>query len=269
MKVTKNINSLLNKCGYKVEKYDEKTGRTYYETQLFKALYEISALYQECIFNKEYEIDEVRLKLLSNLIGTGYCEGLYIIEYLKRSLHLDGDICEFGVAQGTTSALLAYEILNTNKNIWLFDSFEGLPIPSEKDILINDIFNLGSMEAYKGTMSCPEEMVRSRLSTINFPPNRIKIVPGFIEKTIHNTVLPQKVCFAYIDFDFYEPIQIALHYLDGVVQLGGSIIVDDYDFFSKGAKFAVDEFYDDKKDQYDIQFPVKSAGNFCLLIKKK
>jgi O-methyltransferase len=66
-----------------------------------------------------------------------------LIEYLHQSLPVEGDVCEFGVAQGAISAVLAHEIKNTNKNIWLFDSFEGLPEPSEKDILINDLFHFG------------------------------------------------------------------------------------------------------------------------------
>ena len=34
----------------------------------------------------------------------------------------------------------------------LFDSFEGLPMPTERDQLKDDIFALGSMAAYAGAM---------------------------------------------------------------------------------------------------------------------
>jgi O-methyltransferase len=189
------------------------------------------------------------------------------MDYLRKVIVLGGDICEFGVAQGATSALLAYEIKDTDKKIWLFDSFEGLPEPSEKDILIHDICGLGSMEAYKGEMSCPEDMVRARLADIGFPPDRTRIVPGFLEETIHNADLPQKVCFAYIDFALYEPTLVALQYLDKVLVQGGIIGIDDYDYFSKGVKTAVDEFYHSRKGDYEMIVPLKSAGPFCFLQK--
>ena len=261
------IRSILRHFNLKIEK-SGKDGRTFTEEQQIKAIHEINSLYNEFVFFSDKKYNDSQISLLKNLIGTGYGEGLYILDTLQKSLPVEGDICEFGVAQGATSVLLANEIKDTRKNLWLFDSFEGLPKPTDKDSLINDIFNLGSMAAYKGTMACPVDMVRSRLADIKFPPERTIIVPGFIEKTIHNPGLPEKVCFAYIDFDFYEPILIALNFLDHVLQPGGFVIVDDYNFFSDGVKIAVDEFYAANKEKYELAFPVKPAGFFCILKKK-
>lgn len=263
----KYIKLILRRFNLKIER-SNKIGNTFTDDQLIKAVNEINALYNEFVFNNNKKHDEIQISLLKNLIGTGFGEGLYLLDSLQKSLLIEGDVCEFGVAQGATSALIANELKNANKNLWLFDSFEGLPKPSGKDSLINDIFNLGSMEAYKGTMACPMDMVKSRLSDINFPDKRTKIIPGFIEKTIFDPNLPKKVCFAYIDFDFYEPISIALNYLDRVLQPRGFIIVDDYNFFSEGVEIAVDEFYNNNKEKYEIQFPIKSAGFFCILRKK-
>lgn len=267
MHFNESIKLIMRRFNLKIEKYDKK-GYTFSEKQLINAINEINSLYNEFVFNNNKNYDDIQISLLKNLIGTGFGEGLYLLDSLQKSLFIEGDVCEFGVAQGATSALIANELKNTNKNLWLFDSFEGLPNPTKKDSLINDIFNLGSMEAYKGTMACPVDMVKSRLSDINFPSERTKIIPGFIEKTIYDQNLPKKVCFAYIDFDFYEPILIALNYLDRVLQPRGFIIVDDYNFFSEGVKIAVDEFYNSNKEKYEIQFPIKSAGFFCLLRKK-
>ena len=262
------LNSFLTKFGYKLVTFDRESKRTFWEERYRNALIELSTLYDKYIFNKEFTTDEESLNLLSNSMYTSFCTGLYLIEYLHQSLLVEGDVCEFGVAQGAISAVLAHEIKNTNKNIWLFDSFEGLPEPSEKDILINDVLHLGSMQAYKGMMSFPEDIVKARLSDIHFPPDRIRIVPGFIEKTIYGPNLPKTVCFAYLDFDLYEPILIALNFLDTVLQPGGFIIIDDYDFLTKGPKFAVDEFYDARKENYSLTLPMRKAGIFCILCKK-
>jgi Macrocin-O-methyltransferase (TylF) len=43
------------------------------------------------------------------------------------------------VAQGATSQLMAAEFQSEKeRNLWLFDSFEGLPRPSSQYELIND-----------------------------------------------------------------------------------------------------------------------------------
>jgi hypothetical protein len=206
-----------------------------------------------------------RQELMVQLFGTDLSEALHLVWHLNRVLNLEGDVCEFGVAQGATSALIANEIRETDKNLWLFDSFEGLPKPSDRDILIDDIFNLGSIEKYQGTMASGQEQVIGRLNSINFPLDRVKVVAGFIEKTAKYAGLPDRVCFAYVDFDFYEPIMIALDILDSRLPVGGIVMVDDYGFFSEGAKTAVDEFVAARELRYEKQPSPEWAGKFCVL----
>jgi len=194
------------------------------------------------------------------------------VEALFRCKDVEGDICEFGVAQGETSSLIANEIdLYSSKTLHLFDSFEGLPRPSEKDKLKDDIFSLGSMAAYAGTMSNPEKLVRQRLDAISFPMERCVIHKGFIEELIHEGIdFPSKVCFAYLDFDFYEPTILTLDYLHKVTTPGAIIIVDDYDFFSTGIKTAVDEFIHKNNSVntvYDFHIPNTIYGHFAVLTR--
>ena len=213
----------------------------------------------------------IRPRLLFRLLGTSPFEAYFIIESLSQTKSVDGDVCEFGVAQGETSALIANEISDSGKMLHLFDSFKGLPKPTGKDKLKNDIFSLGSIEAYEGTMSCPESMVVSRLQAISFSPRRYIIHRGFVEHSIgSDSRLPEKVSFAYVDFDFYEPIKTALEFLHRVCPAGAVIIVDDYDFFSTGAKTAVDEFVLEKNaavKAYDVLIPDKRLGYFAVLSK--
>lgn len=212
---------------------------------------------------------EGRLDLLARLIGTDVSEGLWVLDALHRALPLDGDVCEFGVAQGATSALLANEIRATDKALWLFDSFQGLPRPHEKDRLINDIFNLGSMEAYRGQMNFSDDLVRERLAGVGFPSERAHIVAGFIEDTIHTSPLPERVCFAYIDFDFYMPILTALNFLAARLPVGGRVVVDDYGYFSSGVQTAVEEFMAAHSDAYALELPPDWAGHFATLIRQQ
>jgi O-methyltransferase len=210
---------------------------------------------------------EDRAGLLAKLVGTSVGEAMYILNHLHLGLKVPGDICEFGVAQGATSRLLATEIFSSERHFWLFDSFEGLPAPTEKDRLIDDIFGLGSMAAYKGQMACPEVQVLAKLQEVSFPESRVHVRKGWVRDCLATGPLPKQVCFAYVDFDFYEPILDALQFLDRVMPVGGQIVVDDYGFFSEGAQTATDEFVVSQNGAYNLSLPVPSAGHFAILSK--
>jgi len=229
--------------------------------------------YQLNITRKDIKIckDENRTKILGRLLGTPPSEAYYIIYSLYQSKEVEGDICEFGVAQGETSSLIANEIREQDKILHLFDSFKGLPKPSERDKLIDDIFSLGSIDAYKGKMESPVSFVLSRLSAIDFPEDRFIIHKGFFEEIIgSDDKLPDKVSFAYVDFDFYEPTKIVLEFLDRVTTTNSIIIVDDYGYFSSGVKEAVDEFIVRMNRTnliYDLFIPDIDLGYFAIIRK--
>ena len=214
--------------------------------------------------------NETRIRLMKNLLGTPPSEAYFLVRFLYATKDIEGDVCEFGVAQGMTSKLIANEIKESSKNLHLFDSFEGLPEPTEKDQLKDDIFNFGSIQAYTGAMSNPQSSVRARLAELAFPENRYVIHKGFIEQLIRRkkSSLPTRVSFAYIDFDFFEPTLIALEYLHEVTREGTMLIVDDYDFFSTGVKTAVEEFIANHEEDYELFFLFKEFGHFAILTKK-
>lgn len=258
------IKSILKNIGYKIERV---TNVHPLENKYHKLITEVYRVYKH-ILPMLPDIDEKTITLMTQLDGTQVSEAIYILHYLNSSLELEGDICEFGIAQGLTSMLIAHQLKKTKKDIWLFDSFEGLPKPTKKDILKDDIFNLGTIEEYQGTMAHKPESVLSKMKNILFPLDRVKLVPGFIEETIYQNNLPKKVAFAYVDFDFYEPIKIALNFLDKALSEQGFILVDDYDFFSTGAKTAVDEFVKEAENHFELILPIEGVGHFCILKKQ-
>ncbi len=228
---------------------------------------EIAGIYETQIFPDLPAADN-RLTLLTALEGTGISEAFFILHYLHSSINnAAGDVCEFGVAQGFTSALLANELLRYDRHLWLFDSFEGLSKPSDKDELIDDIFELGSIAKYERTMSYGKQFLIEQLSKVQIPPERVHVVEGFIEQLSPEVELPNQVCFAYVDFDLYEPIACALNLLHKSLSSGGSIIIDDYGFFSAGAKLAVDEFASAHASEYEVNSPPSFSGHFRILSK--
>ncbi len=217
--------------------------------------------------------NEVRPALLGRLTGTPPAEAYFIVQALIKTRSLEGDVCEFGVAQGETSALIANELTlhSPSKILHLFDSFEGLSRPTEKDELIHDMFALGSMEAYAGTMAYAVDSVKSRLNAISIAPDRYKIHPGFIEDVLRtDKALPERVSFAYVDFDLYEPIRVALEFLHQRTGCGAAVIVDDYGYFSAGARTAVDEFvasHNMAQKVYDCFVPETDFG-YCAVLTR-
>jgi O-methyltransferase len=228
---------------------------------------EIEELYRAYLFN-ELPRRAGRGRDLSDLIGTTVSEAVYIVKYLHDSLRVPGDVCEFGVAQGATSKLLAAEIMSlSDRKLWLFDSFEGLPAPTKEDRLIDDIFKLGAMDKYQGMMASPESQVLDTLASIDFPRERVKIKRGWVRDAIKTADLPTQIAFAYVDFDFYEPIKDALEFIDRHMPPGGQIVVDDYGYFSEGAQLAVDRFIASADKRFIFNLPVSFAGHFCMLSK--
>lgn len=211
------------------------------------------------------KLSDKEVLLISELLGTTIYEAFYLKIYFEKTLIVKGHICEFGVAQGRTSALLAYLTRNLDKKLWLFDSFQGLSKPSSEDVLIQDIFDLGSIGKYEGEMSFSKDMVISNLKLHSLPLDQVIIVEGFINRTYKE--IPETVAFAYIDFDFYEPIILTLEELDRRLPVGGVVIIDDYNFFSTGTKSAVDHFLLSKKGSYNLQIPDEIYGYFCILTK--
>lgn len=217
-------------------------------------------------------VNEQRVKLLARQYGTPPTEAFFILEALLKTQHVPGDVCEFGCAQGVTTRTMANELLAGDKVLHAFDSFEGLPKPSEKDRLKDDIFKLDRIEAYAGQMACPEEMVRAELEASGLPWRRYMIHKGFVERILdgHATeILPTQVSFAYIDVDWYEGIKVCLSFLHPITPSGAIVIVDDYKFFSDGGQRAVDEFLAEQVGVYEMaEHDCGPKGHFAVLTKQ-
>jgi len=233
------VRFVLEKFGYKIFKTENSLVSQHNFDNLAKG-YEVLL---NVVKEESLASNPKRYTLLGRLQGTPPTEAFSIVQALSRTKALQGDVCEFGVAQGETTALIANEIHESSKRLHVFDSFEGLSKPTEKDVLIDDVFELGSMEAYEGEMSFPKEWVLGRINSVNFPLDRVVTHEGYVEQTLKNNKnLPESVSMAYVDLAFYEPILVTLEFLDNVLESGGMIIVDDYGFFSSGAQSAVDEW---------------------------
>jgi O-methyltransferase len=232
-----------------------------------RTTYELVRLAARFVF-RDLRVSDAQLARLSSLTGTPAFQALYILDALNRTKDVRGDVCEYGVAQGRTSALIATTLnqLEGNKRLWLYDSFEGLPKPSTKDVLLHDLYGLGDMAKYEGMFSIPEDLVRAELDRAGFPPDRATICKGWIEASTLPARSPAMISFAYLDMDFYQSTKDVLAVLTERMPAGGIAVADDYDFFSSGVKTAIDEIMTEFPGVFTLERPFEDK--FVVLTRR-
>lgn len=123
--------------------------------------------------------------------------------------------------------------IHASRNLWLFDTFQGLPKPS-KDNPDYKIANL-----YTGTFVASMEEVRNSLHSLGVSDN-VHLVPGLFQDTLQNAPI-ESISLLHLDGDWYESVKVCLDALYDKVSPGGIIQFDDYGHWA-GARKAVDEF---------------------------
>lgn len=153
------------------------------------------------------------------------------------SENVAGDVVEFGCYVGESSKYLMKTLVTTNsdKKLFVYDSFEGLP-------------DLSKWEENTGWR--PRTLKTSRdVLEQNFIDNNLPI--PFAHKNwfrdIPNQCLPEKVAFAFLDGDFYESIYDSLTQVFDRVEDNGLILFHDYQRNDlPGVKAAVDTFLQER-----------------------
>lgn len=130
---------------------------------------------------------------------------------------VEGDVVELGCNEGQ-SAVLIQKVLDgagSDRQLHLFDSFEGLPSASAVD---------GG--AYRGgDLATTEDVVRR-----NFLDHGLAapvIHRGWFTDTLP-AQLPERIAFAHLDGDLYESILTSLEYTYPRLSRGAVCLVDDY-----------------------------------------
>lgn len=181
-----------------------------------------------------------------SLVGAG---GLEATDRAAQGVNIagvEGDFAELGVARGGCASLLGMSAFGAGappRKLWLFDSYEGLPEPGERDFVTNGDTGDHVRPLPKGScLGALEEVRAVTLGKFKLPEDRLEFVQGWFENTVPATRDQiQKLAILRIDGDWYESTKVCLEGLFEKVQPGGVVIIDDYDSCI-GAKRAVDEF---------------------------
>jgi hypothetical protein len=161
-----------------------------------------------------------------------------------------GSIVECGVWRGGSMMLVAKTLIecgDTSRDLYLYDTFEGMPPPAKAD---QDCFGqpaaarLRAEETAKAesgvwAISSLEEVKRN-MASVGYPEEKLHFVSGKVESTIP-ACIPDGIAILRLDTDWYESTAHELTHLYPRLASGGALIIDDYGYW-QGARKAVDEF---------------------------
>ena len=158
-------------------------------------------------------------------------------DILRRGV--PGDVIETGVWRGGASIFMRAVLKvwgDTERIVWVADSFEGLPKPNPAryardrgSILWQFPYLAVSLDAVKGNFA--------RYGLLD---NQVRFLVGWFKDTLPKAEI-QQLAVLRLDADMYESTMDVLRPLYHKVSIGGYVIVDDYGGM-ESCKAAVDDF---------------------------
>ena len=174
------------------------------------------------------------------------------VRYLVQN-HVEGAMVECGTWRGGQAMIVALTLMqlgDTTRDLYLFDTFEGMPAPSDRDTRYDGEMNADVMlQLSVGDRTSSENAwcvadqrdVLAGMASTNYPAARVHLVPGLVEDTIPSEA-PSTIALLRLDTDWYESTRHELEHLWDCVVPNGVVIIDDYDWWN-GSRDAVDEFF--------------------------
>lgn len=173
------------------------------------------------------------------------------VNYIIKN-KIAGDIVECGVWKGgsimaITKTLL--ELKSYDKELYLFDTFEGMPKPTEFDVSYKDKLAIKEFEDQKIDNNSSDwlrielDEVKKNVFSTGYNKEKFHFIKGKVEDTIPKNS-PETISILRLDTDWYDSTRHELIHLFPRLVRGGVVIIDDYGFW-RGAKKAVDEYFEE------------------------
>jgi O-methyltransferase len=170
---------------------------------------------------------------------------------------IEGDVVEFGCFVGESSKYLMKTLveLNSDKKLFVYDSFEGLP----------DLTQWEENSGWRArTLKTSKEVLINNFETNGLPLPTIH-KDWFCD--VPQDKIPEKISFAFLDGDFYNSIYDSLSKIYDKVQDGGYIFFHDFrrpDL--PGVDAAIRDFLQERGLPYHVIEVTEQVG---LLIKNR
>ena len=201
------------------------------------------------------DIDQADLRFVEKFTDftmTSIDRRLHLLESVRYIVRhkVPGAIVECGVWRGGSMMLVADTLSGlgaTDRVLYLFDTFAGMPPPTEVDVDFTGSRAAERLRADQGRIResnvwaiASLDDVRSNMASIGYPEQLTRFVEGMVEETVPARA-PVEIALLRLDTDWYESTKHELVHLFPRISRGGVVIIDDYGYW-KGARKAVDEF---------------------------
>jgi len=160
-------------------------------------------------------------------------------DVLRRSV--PGDLIETGVWRGGAcifmrAVLKAHGVVD--RNVWLADSFQGLPKPDARYAQ-----DAGDLHHTAPELSVSRSQVEDNFRRYGLLDDQVKFLVGWFADTLPGAPI-ERLAVLRLDGDMYGSTIQALESLYDKLSKGGYVIVDDYTL--KGCRAATDDFRRDR-----------------------
>lgn len=170
---------------------------------------------------------------------------------------IPGALVECGVWRGGSVLAMIRTLQKAgvdDRAIYLFDTFEGMTRPSERDTSTFDLPALQTWTASESAGRIPWEWafdpdvfnfddVRSLIRGSGYPVDQVHFVRGRVEDTLPGAA-PEPIAVLRLDTDWYESTWHELVHLYPRVAKAGILIIDDYGHWD-GCRKAVDQYFNE------------------------
>jgi O-methyltransferase len=169
---------------------------------------------------------------------------------------IEGDLVECGVWNGGSAALLAVATMGRrgDRDVWLYDSFRGLPPPTERDPeAVREFW-------FQGWNMGQELRVREIWRRLRLPTRRLHIRRGWFTQSFRSEEIGS-IAVLHIDCDWYDSVKLCLDSWYDKVTPGGIVILNDYNLYS-GANDAVHDFLAERRTSVEIHLLGRAGAYF-------
>lgn len=181
----------------------------------------------------------------------------YFYRRLEQIADVEGDIVECGVGRGVSllnwctyvefSQRFQDEPKWPVRQVWGFDSFEGLPAPTSEDVSAerDNTPHIRAGLVSDTSVNGVIQMLERKNVSSDFIASNLHLVPGWFDNTLSG--FEANIALLHVDVDLYDSYVTVLNELYDKVVPGGVIAFDEYDHERyPGATKAIDAFFADK-----------------------
>ncbi|HEV8543029.1 MAG TPA: TylF/MycF/NovP-related O-methyltransferase [Verrucomicrobiae bacterium] len=171
-----------------------------------------------------------------------------------------GSIVECGVWRGgmmMAAARTLLELGDRSRDLYLFDTYEGMVEPTEKDTDIRGKKAITRFQEAERTETggvdwcyASMEEVTANLQSTGYPKEKLHFIKGRVEDTLPAQA-PEKIAILRLDTDWYSSSKHEMDHLFPRLTPGGVLILDDYGYW-KGCREATDEYFAAHKVQMHL-----------------